>query len=155
MTTRPARPSSIELSVSISRACDVILAQSKARSYAALLGFGRRDQWAIAIAVSEAATNILKFAGRGEIRFGRLEGDSPGIEFQAVDDGPGMAELERGLEDGFSEGRYIDPDDPSFRPRGMGSGLPAIKRLMDAIVVCNREEGGALIIGRKYLLAIP
>jgi serine/threonine-protein kinase RsbT len=130
---------------------DVIYAQIRSRLSAGSLGFGVKEQWEISVSVSEAATNILKFAGSGEICFTGIEGDRPGLEFQARDGGPGISDPELAVKDDYSEGRLLDENVIRYKLRGMGSGLPAIQRLMDELLIACPPEGGTLLTARKYL----
>jgi serine/threonine-protein kinase RsbT len=74
----------------------------------------------VTTSVSELARNILKYAGRGEIRLRRIgESHRPGIEVTATDRGPGIESLDRALEDHYSSSGTL------------GLGLPGVKRMMD------------------------
>jgi serine/threonine-protein kinase RsbT len=139
------------LIINISTQSDVVFAQNKAKSFAASLGFLKNDQWNVAIAVSEASTNIIKFAKRGMIIFRVLKGNRIGLEFEALDEGPGISDIELALKDGFSEGRNLSEDEILCQRKGIGSGLPAIARLMDSLDIKEREDGGVRIIAKKYL----
>ena len=55
----------------------------------------------LAIVVTELATNIVKHAKRGEILIGNVRSDRS-VDVIALDSGPGMDNLERFMEDGFS-----------------------------------------------------
>src|SRR5690348_12335077 len=85
------------------------------------LGFNEVLTGQVAIVVTEAVTNILKHAGRGEILLQSAEQDRedpvPQLELLALDKGPGMADLEQCLQD-----RYTTGTSP-------GGGLGAIRRL--------------------------
>lgn len=150
MTTLPASSSpSIESEeIRIVSATDAVTAGGRARRFAERLGFSRPEQYEIATAVSEAATNIAKFAGEGRILLSHFAG---GLEFYAADDGPGIPDPVSALRDGFSEGRQIGPDTGPRGRRGLGSGLPAIVRLMDYLSLTNREPHGLLLRAVKYL----
>ena len=104
-----ASPSDIEREITIAPELDVICVRSVARDMARGLGFSRPRQCEIAIAVSELAGNILKFAGSGTVRIGTLDGGRPGIRVMALDNGPGIADIDKALEDGYSEGRHLGP----------------------------------------------
>jgi serine/threonine-protein kinase RsbT len=106
--------------VPVSRDVDVVTARQEGRRLAASVGFSVTDLTLIATAISELARNILEYAGHGEIRLRLVDRSGrSGIEVVASDDGPGIADLDRALEDGFST-------------RGsLGLGLPGTRRLMD------------------------
>ena len=150
MTTLPASswPSIDTEEIRIAAATDAVTAGGRARRFAEIMGFTRPQQFEIATAVSEAATNIAKFAGEGRIVLRRFAG---GLEFSAEDRGPGIADPASALRDGFSEGRQLGPDDGLHGRRGLGSGLPAIVRLMDYLSIANREPHGLMLRAVKYL----
>ncbi len=148
---QPASLSGIKLEISIDSQLDVIHARNAVRRLASEMGFQGTDQWKIAIAVSELADNMVKFAGKGTIRLLSLSPPDVGIEIIAVDDGPGISDVTRAMDDGFSEGRYLFPLEGDVGKRGLGSGIPAIMRMMDRVEIINREEGGLTVIAAKLL----
>ena len=78
----------------------------------------------IATAISEIARNITSYAGRGAVRVTVADREGrKALVVRAEDDGPGIADIERAMEDGYSTGR------------GLGSGLPGARRLMDRLIV--------------------
>src|SRR5262245_4237296 len=67
------------------------------------IGFGETDQAKVAVLVTEAATNIVKHAGQGEIVARSLESSGGlGIEILALDQGPGILNPAESLRDGYS-----------------------------------------------------
>jgi anti-sigma regulatory factor (Ser/Thr protein kinase) len=94
-------------------------ARRRALRLAADLGFDEVLAGRVAIVALEVSTNILKHAGRGEILL-QVNSDSDGspeLELIALDKGPGMANLELCIEDGYTTGTSY------------GGGLGAIRRL--------------------------
>src|SRR5687768_9255800 len=97
-------------------------------------GFDETRVGRVAIAVTEVATNVLRhggggtFSARGVARAGRV-----GIEFLAVDDGPGMASFSASSVDGVSTAGSA------------GTGLGAIQRMADEFDVYTRSGAGTLI----------
>ena len=87
---------------------------------AAALGFSSGEATLIATAISELARNVVQYAGRGEasIRSTSIDGRE-GIVISVHDEGPGIADVDRALEDGFSSSGRL------------GLGLPGVRRLMD------------------------
>jgi serine/threonine-protein kinase RsbT len=67
------------------------------------------------------------------------ERDRRGIEVTAEDQGPGIADIERALADGYSSGG------------GMGLGLPGARRLMDELTVDSIVGVGTTVVMRKWL----
>ncbi len=118
---------------------DVERIRREARGLAARAGFNRVDAEVIALAVSELATNLLRFAPGGTILAMTCQGDSgKGIEIQSRDNGPGIADIDLALQDGYSTGG------------GLGSGLPAVQRLMDDFALTT-GPAGTRIEARKWL----
>jgi len=137
-------------SVSIAREADIVVCQRRARAFAAALGLSVRAQWEVAIAASEATTNILKYAARGSVTLRAVLGPPPGLEMRAADEGPGIPDVSAALRDGCSRG--IDMTAPDWvRARGgLGLGLGAIRRLMDSVVITRGAAGGTVLVARKH-----
>ncbi len=93
-------------------------------------GFDEIDAGKVAIAVTEAATNVLKHAGGGEIL---LRATDAGVEMLAVDKGPGIANLQDALRDGRSSSGTA------------GIGLGAISRLAGTFDVYTGEGLGTAL----------
>ncbi len=124
--------------------------QSRVRAFVRAVGGGVRDEWCIAIAASEAATNIGKFATRGALRLVAHD-DGPAVELVAEDDGPGVDDVDRALRDGVSEGVDLATVEPSAKRRGLGAGLGAIARQMDSLTIERRAGGGTRLVARRRL----
>src|SRR5437588_8457056 len=92
-----------ELLVAITSDVDVVSARQKGRELAAEAGFSSGDQTVIAAAISEIARNILMYAKRGEIVLRTvMNGDLDGVIVVARDQGPGIPDVTRALQDGYS-----------------------------------------------------
>jgi serine/threonine-protein kinase RsbT len=146
----PVSSSDTELLLEIAAVEDLVCLAKAAKRFAAGFGFSVRAQWEIAIAASEAASNMIKFAGGGLIQLVYIDQDGGRIELLARDRGPGIKDGDRVLEDGFSEGRRLADDLIRERRRGLGCGLPAIKRLMDFLAIYSPAEGGTLLRASKF-----
>lgn len=119
---------------------DIVAARMAARAVAAELGFAGADLVMIATAVSEVARNILEYAKPGLVTLSVLaNGQVRGLEIVAADDGPGIIDVAKAMEDGFSTGR------------GLGLGLPGARRLMDEFVVDSNPGKGTTITMKKWL----
>lgn len=120
---------------------DVVVARQEGREVAQRLAFSATDVTLIATAISEVARNIITYAGEGVIsitivnRQGRR-----GIRVVATDSGPGIEDVGRALEDGFSTGA------------GMGLGLPGARRLMDEFEVRSGPGEGTTVAMTKWEL---
>jgi serine/threonine-protein kinase RsbT len=120
---------------------DVYAAAGMARGMARGMGFGEADEARIEIVVRELATNILRHAIRGEIHVRDVAaGDRQGLQVEAVDQGPGIADVELALQDGYST-----------TGKGLGSGLPAVRRLMDTLEIDTAVGKGCRIRATRWL----
>jgi serine/threonine-protein kinase RsbT len=119
---------------------DIVSARQQGRSMATQLGFSPGTATLIATAISELARNILLYANRGEVTMRTIENNgSKGITVEARDDGPGIPQPQRALEDGFStSGR-------------LGLGLPGVKRLMDEFRLETAPGRGTRVVVHKWL----
>ncbi|HEX8439066.1 ATP-binding SpoIIE family protein phosphatase [Archangium sp.] len=78
-------------------------ARRTASALAARLGFNEEAQGKVALVVSEAAKNLVAHAREGQILLRALDGGSlVGLEMLAVDKGPGMADVDRCMRDGYT-----------------------------------------------------
>jgi serine/threonine-protein kinase RsbT len=118
---------------------DIVIARTLARDTAKSLGFGAIDQARIATAVSELARNIFLYAGTGTVTVREVERNGrKGVEVICEDQGPGIANIDLVMQDGYSTSR------------GMGMGLPGAKRLMDEFDIRSQEGVGTTITCRKW-----
>jgi serine/threonine-protein kinase RsbT len=113
---------------------DIVTARQAGHELARQLGFSLTDVTMIATAISEIARNITSYAGKGEVRVGVQYRDGRrALVVRAEDDGPGIDDVERALEDGYSTGS------------GLGLGLPGARRLMDRLVVESVPGEGTVV----------
>ncbi|QEP43779.1 anti-sigma regulatory factor [Ectothiorhodospiraceae bacterium BW-2] len=106
--------------VTIVKPDDIIQARQEGRTLAKKLGFRIVDQTRLATAISELARNILNYAGEGVCHIcSYREQNLTHIEIVAEDFGPGIADIEQAMQDGYSSGN------------GLGVGLPGTRRLVD------------------------
>ena len=93
----------------------------------------------IAAAISEIARNILMYAKRGEVMLSLVtNGDRQGVVIIARDQGPGIKDVSRALEDGYSTSG------------GLGLGLPGARRLMDDFDVSSNVGKGTTVTMKKW-----
>lgn len=109
-----------------------------AQTAAASIGFDDARAGDAALVATEMATNIVRHVGSGEliITTGN-EVDGGILELLALDHGPGMRDVDRCMEDGFSTA-----------PGGSGTGLGAIRRLSDEFDIHSTREAGTAILSR-------
>ncbi len=126
--------------IAVTMSGDIVTARQAGRELAAELGFSLTDRTMISTAISEIARNITSYAGSGEIRL--LVDDREGrraLVVQAEDQGPGIRDIARALDDGYSTGR------------GLGLGLPGARRLMDRLIVESAPGRGTLVEMWKWV----
>ena len=124
----------------ICKESDVLTATHSTMAFAREVGFSTSMQSMIATAVSELATNIIKYAGRGYITVGVLKQNNQyGIEVISEDHGPGIEDRVKALTDNFSTGNTL------------GVGLPGVKRLMDEMLIDSAKDHGTKIVARKWM----
>jgi anti-sigma regulatory factor (Ser/Thr protein kinase) len=144
--TPPASSFAAEIVLGIERGTSVAYVQAMVRAFARPHG-NARDEWNLAIAASEATTNIVKFAGRGTLTLRLSAGPPRCFLFIAEDDGPGLDEPETALRDHVSENVDLRRDPPKRWRRGLGTGLGAIARALDELRVERRAGGGTRLVG--------
>jgi anti-sigma regulatory factor (Ser/Thr protein kinase) len=125
--------------IQVTHALDVAAAHHAAKGVAASIGFAENECEEIAIAVSELASNQVKYARGGSVMIAALPGDPPGIQVEATDAGPGIADIEEALADGFSTGG------------GLGLGLGAVNRLMEVVEIHSQPGQGTQIVCKRWL----
>jgi serine/threonine-protein kinase RsbT len=119
---------------------DIVAARQLGRNEAKAIGFGAVDQARITTAISELARNIYLYARAGEITIERIEGiEKTGIRITATDKGPGINNLKRVMEDGYSTSG------------GLGAGLPGVKRLMDDMDIQSTVGKGTVVTVEKWI----
>lgn len=129
-----------DIVVDVVNSDDIVAARHAGHELARDLGFSLTDVTMIATAISEVARNITSYAGRGAIRITLQDRDGrKALVVRASDDGPGIANIERALEDGYSTGR------------GLGLGLPGARRLMDRLTVQSAPGQGTIVEMWKWV----
>lgn len=137
---RTATSASDEVCVPVSKDADVVSARQRGREVAASAGFSSTDCTIIATAISEVARNIVKFARRGEVMIGMVSAEGrTGVNVVARDVGPGIPDLGRALQEGYST--Y----------EGLGLGLPGCRRLMDDFDIDSEVGRGTTVTMTKWI----
>jgi anti-sigma regulatory factor (Ser/Thr protein kinase)/serine/threonine protein phosphatase PrpC len=104
------------------------------------IGFHEPANEEVGIVARELASNVVKHAKRGTLTLAILsDGGRVGIEIEAVDSGPGIADVEEALRDGFSTAGSL------------GCGLGAANRLMDELGITSQVGQGTRVTCKKWL----
>ena len=128
-----------EIRIPIRSDADVVTARKQGRELAAQAGFSATELTIISTAISEIARNIVMFANRGEILVSLVGDDGrEGVTVVARDSGPGIPDLDRADQDGYSG--Y----------GGMGLGLPGSRRLMDEFEISSEIDKGTTVTMTKW-----
>lgn len=118
---------------------NIVAARQRGRVLATQLGFSSTDLVLITTAISELARNILLYAMRGEIHLQLItDNGRKGIIVTARDDGPGIPNVEKALQPGFSTSGNL------------GLGLPGVSRLMDEVQILSRVGEGTTVTAKKW-----
>lgn len=122
---------------------DIYLAVLRGREMAQQIGFDAIDSTRIEIAILELTRNILAHAGKGELVLEPVGATTTptqrGIALSACDQGPGIADVQLALQDGYSTTNTL------------GSGLPGVHRLMDEMQIESQLGVGTTVRAVKWL----
>jgi len=129
-----------ETRVPIHSDADIIAARHLGRKLAEQVGFSGSELTVIATAISEIARNIVEYARSGEVLLRPMnQGNRRGIIVVAKDRGPGIADVELAMQDGYSTSK------------GIGLGLPGARRLMDEFDIDSKVGKGTTITMKKWI----
>ncbi|WP_218574646.1 ATP-binding protein [Reyranella sp. CPCC 100927] len=120
----------------VTEASQIAAARRGAVALAQAGGLGETDAGRVALVASELATNLVRHGGGGNLlaRLVEPEAEPAGIELMALDQGPGIADVQACLRDGFSTGGTN------------GTGLGAIRRQADAFDIFSLPGKGAGVL---------
>ena len=118
---------------------DVVIARRYAREFAMQEGLSERAIDALVTATSEIVSNVIVHAKTGEFfLWAAREIHRHGVVVVVTDNGPGIANFEQALQDGYSTGH------------GLGLGLSSAKRLMDDFELASEAGAGTTVIMKKW-----
>ncbi len=118
---------------------DVVRARQAVRAWAVEMGFSLVDQTKLVTAASELARNTVVYGGGGEMRMEQIqEGIRAGLRLTFADQGPGIPDVERALQDGFTSGG------------GLGLGLGGARRLVNEFQIESQPGQGTKITVVKW-----
>lgn len=128
----------------VTDASQVAQARRTVTAFAARCGASQARVGAIAIVVTELATNLLKHGGGGEMLAGSFDdADGLGVEVLALDRGTGMADVARCMQDGYSTAGSL------------GQGLGAAARQSDHLRIWSQPGQGTVVSARCMLQPPP
>lgn len=111
------------------------------RSMLTEAGFHKTDEYIVAAAASELATNILRYTPGGEMEISLIRDarGRTGVEVFASDSGPGIHDVGAAMREHFSS-----------EPGSLGMGLPSVKRIMDEFEIESAVGLGTRVRARKW-----
>lgn len=117
---------------------DVVRVRQDVRAECVAAGFSLVEQTKFVTAASELARNTLMHGLGGEVHIERIgDGGRKGLRLVFEDNGPGIADIDRALQDGYTTGG------------GLGLGLSGAKRLSNEFSVESKPgEGTRVMIAR-------
>jgi len=115
--------------------------RSELRRMAVSAGFEGHRLGEIEIIIAEITSNLVKHAKAGGYILAKIINEpASGIEFIAVDEGPGMFKSAQMIEDGRSTSKTL------------GQGLGAIKRLSGVFDLYSIKDWGTVLFSRNYVI---
>ncbi|HEU4722538.1 MAG TPA: anti-sigma regulatory factor [Gemmatimonadaceae bacterium] len=118
---------------------DIVSVRQVVRSWSISLGLGLVDLTKLVTAASEIARNTVEYGGGGTLQIEELrDGVRQGVRLVFEDQGPGIADLDRAMTDGYSTGT------------GMGLGLGGTKRLVDDFDITSTPGVGTRVSITKW-----
>ena len=119
---------------------DVVRVRQQVRVVAARSGLSLVDQTKLVTAASELARNVLVHGGGGLARVEVVTSGTgkPGVRIDFTDDGPGIADVDLALTDGWTSGD------------GLGLGLSGARRLVDEFELTSKPGSGTSVIVTKW-----
>jgi serine/threonine-protein kinase RsbT len=118
---------------------DVVISRQAVRGWSVEMGFSLIDQTKLVTAASELARNTVVYGGGGTLHMEQVEdGARRGLRLVFEDQGPGIADVERALQDGYTSGV------------GLGLGLGGARRLVNDFAIDSRPGEGTRIAVVKW-----
>jgi serine/threonine-protein kinase RsbT len=125
--------------IRIDKEADIVAVRQRVRELAKEHGFDQFAVAALTTAASELSRNVWVHAQRGIARIAVLRnGTKVGLGLEFVDEGPGIADLNRALAGGFSTAKSL------------GLGLSGTRRLVDEFNIDTGPGRGTKIVIRKW-----
>jgi serine/threonine-protein kinase RsbT len=113
---------------------DVVLCRQNVRRLTQEINFSLVDQTKMVTAASELARNAVIYGGGGRMLWEVVEnGARRGLKLQFVDEGPGIANMELAMTDGWTSGN------------GLGMGLTGARRLVNEFEIESHPGAGTRV----------
>ena len=117
----------------------VVAARQAVRRWAIEVGFSLVDQTKLVTAASELARNVVVHGGGGHATIEVVsEGTRRGLRLSFEDEGPGIADVEQAMKEGFTTSG------------GLGLGLPGAKRLSNEFSITSVSGQGTRVVITRW-----
>jgi len=117
----------------------IVVVRQDVRRRAIELGFSLVDQTKIVTAASELARNAIQHGGGGRVVVEIVsDGTRRGLRLAFEDQGPGIADIQLAMKDGFSTGG------------GLGLGLSGAKRLSNEFAISSAPGRGTTVVITRW-----
>jgi len=118
---------------------DIVLSRQAVRRMSQQQGFSLVDQTKMVTAASELARNTVIYGGGGIVKWAMLsDGIKRGLRLTFEDKGPGIANLELAMTDGWSSGT------------GLGLGLTGTRRLVNEFEIESIVGVGTRVVITRW-----
>ena len=125
--------------LSLSNEHDIVLGRQAVRRMSQQQGFSLVDQTKMVTAASELARNTVIYGGGGIVKWAMLsDGIKRGLRLTFEDKGPGIANLELAMTDGWSSGK------------GLGLGLTGTRRLVNEFEIESIVGVGTRVVITRW-----
>ena len=118
---------------------DVVPLHNRVKEYGVKIGMSILNQTKLITATSELVRNLLKYGGGGKVIIESVSnGRENGVRVTFIDNGPGIADIELAMKDGYSTGKSL------------GLGLPGTKRLVNEFDIKSELGNGTTVTITKW-----
>ncbi|MEL1255916.1 anti-sigma regulatory factor [Flavobacterium sp. DGU38] len=123
----------------ILREQDVVPLRNRVKEYGVKVGMSILNQTKLITATSELVRNLLKYGGGGKVIIESVSnGRDNGVRVTFIDNGPGIADIDLAMKDGYSTGKSL------------GLGLPGTKRLVNEFDIKSELGNGTTVTITKW-----
>ncbi|WP_407430419.1 anti-sigma regulatory factor [Arcticibacter sp.] len=125
--------------IEVIKESDVVFAKNRVKEVAVKIKMGLVNQTRLITAASELLRNMMRYANGGKCTIEVVSsGRTNGIRLTFTDKGPGIPDIAKAMEDGFSTGKSL------------GLGLPGTKRLVNEFNIKSTVGEGTTVTIIKW-----
>lgn len=126
--------------INIVKEQDVVYFRNRVAEYADKIRMGLVNKTKLLTAASELVRNMLRYAGGGKVQCEIISHPTlqTGVRLTFIDEGPGIADISKAMQDGFTTGKSL------------GLGLPGAKRLVSVFDIKSQKGKGTTVTITKW-----